>query len=319
MPEKAPHLLSKPTNTTACSLGLQPKVIVVTNVEHDHPDCFPTPKDYEQAFIEFSERLQPGGALIACSDDPGVMLILHHIQGAEPRIVSYGLDNGAELLAGRLERNGFGGFSYSVLHKDNHGKKTKLADLELKVPGEHNVLNSMAAWAVGRQLGLDMNKVVQALGEYQGTGRRFDIRCECHGITVIDDYAHHPTEIRATLAAAHATYPGRRVWAVWQPHTYSRTKTLSGEFLTSFRSAAQVIVTEVYAAREPHQEFSAAELIRPMEHPNARFVPSLDGVVEVLKNELRPGDVLLVLSAGDADQISSEIVRWLNEREGNHA
>jgi UDP-N-acetylmuramate--alanine ligase len=136
---------------------------------------------------------------------------------------------------------------------------------------------------------------------------------------VIDDYAHHPTKIRATLAAARARYPQRRIWAVWQPHTYSRTQALLEEFAESFAEAQQVLVTEVYAAREKPGSFSAAQVVERMRHPGARFVATLDEAAEVLTRELRPGDVLLVLSAGDADQLSARILSFLKGEVQNHA
>jgi UDP-N-acetylmuramate--alanine ligase len=154
------------------------------------------------------------------------------------------------------------------------------------------------------------------LGEYQGTGRRFELRGEPNGITILDDYAHHPTEIQATLAAARSRYPDRRIWAVWQPHTYSRTRTLFDQFTASFKDADRVIVTEIYAAREPQEPFSAEQVVKAMQHPGAEFVSSLNDVVDHLQTELRKGDVLLVLSAGDADQISTQLLQRFSHPEG---
>jgi UDP-N-acetylmuramate--alanine ligase len=159
-----------------------------------------------------------------------------------------------------------------------------------------------------------LQAVAQALSTFSGTGRRFDLRGEVDGITVIDDYAHHPTEIQATLAAARARYPQRRIWALWQPHTFSRTRTLMDAFCNSFQDADQVIVTEVYAAREQAQDFdnfSAAQVVQHMAHPAVQFVPTLTAAGDALLQALRPGDVLLVLSAGDADQVSARILQEL--------
>jgi UDP-N-acetylmuramate--alanine ligase len=164
-------------------------------------------------------------------------------------------------------------------------------------------------------------QAAQALGEFSGTGRRFDLQGEVDGIAVIDDYAHHPTEIQATLSAARARYAGRRIWAVWQPHTFSRTRTLLSDFSQSFKDADQVIVSEIYAAREKAQDFdnfSAADVVKAMPH-GAQFIPSLEGITHFLLQNLQPGDVLLVLSAGDADQISAQVISSLRERNGKHA
>jgi UDP-N-acetylmuramate--alanine ligase len=160
-------------------------------------------------------------------------------------------------------------------------------------------------------LGLSLKNAAFALAEFKGTARRFEVRGEKKGVTVIDDYAHHPTEIKATLAAGRARYPNRRVWAVWQPHTYSRTKTLFFEFTRAFGDADQVLVTEIYAAREPKQDFSAAELVSSMPHPAARYTAGLEDTTRYLLKNLRTGDVLLVLSAGDADQISTNVLAGL--------
>jgi UDP-N-acetylmuramate--alanine ligase len=140
------------------------------------------------------------------------------------------------------------------------------------------------------------------------------VRGEAAGVTIIDDYAHHPTEILATLAATRARYPERRIVAVWQPHTYSRTQALFTEFSRAFKDADEVIVSEVYASREPKQEFSSAEIVSAMPHASARYIEKLNEISEYLINQLQTGDVLLVLSAGDADQISTDVLAGLQER-----
>ena len=184
--------------------------------------------------------------------------------------------------------------------------------MELQVPGRHNILNALAALAVAKQLDLPLPEAALALGQFTGTGRRFEVRGEVNGITIIDDYAHHPTEIKATLAAARARYGRSTIWAVWQPHTYSRTQMLIKEFASSFLDADEVIVTEVYPAREPHQAFSSRAVTEIMPG-RAHFIASLPEATGYLLNHLHPGDVLLVLSAGDADQISSALLSSLRE------
>ena len=149
-----------------------------------------------------------------------------------------------------------------------------------------------------------MNDAINALGEFNGTGRRFEVCGQFNGITLINDYAHHPTEIQATLAAARTRYQDRKIWAVWQPHTYSRTQLLMNEFIKSFVDADHVIITEVFAAREPKQDFSISQAVSKMDHPDVRFISGIKETADTLIEELKPGDVLLVLSAGDADQIN---------------
>jgi UDP-N-acetylmuramate--alanine ligase len=300
-------------------LGLSPQIAVITNVEHDHPDCYPTVQDYESAFVAFTGRVQDGGAVIGCYDDPGAVSVLQAARKNDKSVFSYALSSGADFRARNLERNRRGGFSFALFQQQANAKPAQVAQVALQVPGEHNVLNAMAALAVADRLGLAYEDAVQALGAFQGTGRRFEIRGVASGVTIIDDYAHHPTEIRATLAAAHSSFPGRRIWAVWQPHTYSRTRTLFNEFASAFNTAAQVVVTEIYASREPAEAFSAAALVASMNHPEAHFIPTLPEVVDYLTSHLKKGDVVLVLSAGDADQVSAQVLERLESKERQNA
>jgi len=188
-----------------------------------------------------------------------------------------------------------------------------VVDVSLQNHGRHNILNALAALAVADQLGLDVFASARALNAFTGTARRFEVQGEAGGITVIDDYAHHPTEIRATLSAAKARYPGRELWVVWQPHTYSRSRVLLDEFAKAFGDADHVIVTDVYAAREdaPADGFSAQQVAKAIQHPDAHYIPHLTQVTSALLARLRPGDVLLVLSAGDANQVSAHVLTSL--------
>jgi UDP-N-acetylmuramate dehydrogenase len=203
--------------------------------------------------------------------------------------------------------------------------------VELQTPGEHNVRNAAAALAVAHLLELPLAPAAAALSEFRGTGRRFEVRGEAGGVIAIDDYAHHPTEIRATLAAARERYPARRIWAVWQPHTYSRLQALFNEFASAFSDADQVLVTEIYAAREapPSLAFSASQVADAIRQHAAKregkpksvhFAASLPAAGELLRTQVRPGDVVLVLSAGDADVLSKELLAGLQAAENqSHA
>jgi UDP-N-acetylmuramate--alanine ligase len=302
-------------------LGLNPDIAVITNIEYDHPDCYPTPAEYHQAFLDFANRLAPDGWLLGCSDDPGAVdlsVALSAIPGFKGKVGSYGLNDKASVpasyQASQLAPNAAGGFSFKAVYHAPDGSAVALGEVTLQTPGEHNVRNALAALAVGHHLGIPLAQVSHALGAYQGTGRRFDVIGEPCGIALINDYAHHPTEIRATLAAARVRYAGRRLWAVWQPHTYSRTQALQAEFFTAFIDADQVVVTEIYAAREPARAFSSASLVASMPHPSVHFVPSLDEGLRFLLAHLAPGDVVLVLSAGDADQISVQLLAALKNK-----
>jgi UDP-N-acetylmuramate--alanine ligase len=299
-------------------LGIHPKIAVVTYIEHDHPDCFPTPEDFYKAFKDFVNGLVSGGILVTCGDDPGAARLAQEMVASAYHIVTYGLRNPQFTYYTRnLEFDIYkGGFSFDVFRGEN-----LLTHINLQVPGEHNVANALAALAVVDQLNLPYLGVdrlalaAEALNDFLGTSRRFEVRGEVNGITVIDDYAHHPTEIETTLSAACTCYPGRNLWVVWQPHTYSRIQALFERFTTAFKDADHVIVTEVYAAREALQTDSALpQLVKAMSHPDARFISDFTNTVDLLKHDLKPGDVLLVFSAGDADKISTQILKdWQSE------
>ena len=300
-------------------LGLKPQIAVVTSVEHDHPDFFPTPESMYSAFEKFVDLLPADGTLIACVEDVGAAALITHARKLGKNVVSYSIQGEMTInspnwvQASRLKPNYRGGFDF--IASSNLGEKSgESIAVSLQVPGEHNVHNALAVLAIVDVLGLSYEKAVKALSEFTGTARRFQLRGEVNGISIIDDYAHHPTEIKATLAGARARYPERRIWAVWQPHTYSRTQTLFLEFARAFKDANEVIVTEVYAAREPKQDFTSAEIVSAMPHLSARYIKTLPEVTEYLFKNLQSGDVILVLSAGDADQISTDLLNLFIER-----
>jgi UDP-N-acetylmuramate--alanine ligase len=299
-------------------LGLQPQIEVITNLEHDHPDCYPKFQDMVTAFESFVALLPQDGTLIACLDDARAADLLAKAQRLGRQAVGYSLQNGAAPNAPNAPRwmqarnailNPRGGFDFEAA--TNAGGAP--AAVSLQVPGEHNILNALATLSVAAVLDLSVETAARALGKFAGTGRRFEIKGERKGIVVIDDYAHHPTEIRATLAAAKLRYTGRRIWAVWQPHTYSRTKLLFSEFASSFADADETIVTEIYAAREPRQDFSSRLIVEAMPQASKHFAATLQEATTYLLAHLRPNDIVLVLSAGDADQITAQVLAALGK------
>jgi len=310
-------------------LGLKMQIAVVTHIEHDHPDCYPTPKEYYQAFRDFCGRLPGDGRLVACVNDAGAAQLLQEYAAQGGKALGYGIAMKNRQLdlalqacwvyrASDLAVNDSGGFSCTVIRQPKSrlmGKNQETLKLTLQIPGEHNVENALAALAVADEVSLPLKQATQALAEFNGTGRRFELVGEAVGVIVVDDYAHHPTEIRATLQAARTRYARCGLWVVWQPHTYSRTRALYDQFLTAFTQADHVIVTEIYAAREQNiGDFSAQQLVTAMRHSDVRFIPNLKQVTEYLLEHLQANDVLLVLSAGDADQISAAVYRNLQER-----
>jgi UDP-N-acetylmuramate--alanine ligase len=306
---KGPYFVIEADEYDRMFHGLQPAVSIITSMEHDHPDCYPTPESYREAFVKFAERLKPNGVLLAETSNPDLQ-ILRNACPSNCRFYSYGLANEATYKIDNIQTGHFG-MRFDIIDQTDSETSKKLVSVDLQVPGVHNVLNATAALAAAHQLGLSINEAAEALNAFTGTGRRFDIQGEVDGVIIVDDYAHHPTEIRATLAAARGRYPGKRIWAVWQPHTYTRTQTLLDEFASSFKDADHVIVTKVYAARETNNSFSANEVVEKMPNQNALYIPELMDVSKHLIENLKTNDVLLVLSAGDAIEISQTVLRTL--------
>jgi UDP-N-acetylmuramate--alanine ligase len=293
-------------------LGLQPMVAVVTNVEHDHPDCYPTFGEMQDAFRQFVNLLPAYGLLIACARDAFARKLAVERRAAGQPAWLYGLRAEDDLRAASIAPNNAGGSDFLAIK----GERT-LGLVRTRLPGEHNVLNALAALAVADYLGVDFNVARNALAEYRGAGRRFEVKGEAHGITVIDDYAHHPTEIKATLAAARRRFAGHRLWVMFQPHTYSRTRTLLAEFAEAFTDADHVIIVDIFRSREtPDPTLSAKDIVRRMQSastPNhaVRYISTLAEAAEVLCAELKPGDILLTLGAGDGNWVGEEVLRRL--------
>jgi len=289
-------------------LGLEPDVILFTSIGYDHPDCFPTIAEYEDAFRQFSQRLKPGGLMVAGATN-AAHLELFSTALPQSKGFTFGIEENADYQALNLKLNEKGAFTYNATKNGQ-----LLASVALSVPGEHNVLNSLGVFATLVQLGFEPAAIAEALHTFLGTGRRFEVVGETNGITVIDDYAHHPAKIQATLAAAKNRFAGRRIVAVWQPHTYSRTKTLAAEFIESFHNADLVVVSEIYASREKPEAYSGREIAQNITYTRCLFIPSLTEISSFLLSELKPQDVLLVLSAGDANQICTDVLNGLKKR-----
>jgi UDP-N-acetylmuramate--alanine ligase len=293
-------------------LGLWPRIAVITNVEHDHPDLFETPETYRQAFRQFVDRLESGGVLVVCRDDDGVRDLLATVERDDIRVLRYGLteveDDGFQALDARA--NQLGGSDFIVVR----GQET-LGVARVPIPGQHNVQNALAAIAVCDQLDIPFTDTLRALISFGGVGRRFQLVGEIGDVAVIDDYAHHPTEIRVTLTAARQRFHGRRLWAVWQPHTYSRTRLLKEAFANSFEEADRVIVLDVYQSRETDTlGVSAAQIVAQMVHPYVRHIASRKDAAAYVLDRIMPGDVLLTLGAGDGDAVGAWVLEGLKQR-----
>ncbi|MCA9972264.1 MAG: UDP-N-acetylmuramate--L-alanine ligase [Anaerolineales bacterium] len=298
-------------------LGLRPEVAVITNVEHDHPDIYPTRRSYLEAFRRFARLLPENGRLVACVDDPGVRELLPALRLPGVDVTTYSAaENGArsarpaEFQALDVRPNALGGMDFVV---EQEGQLIGLA--RLRVPGVHNVRNALAAIIVGLDCGVDFSQMQRTLAGFGGVARRFQVLGEVGGVTVIDDYAHHPTEIRVNLKAARQRYPGRRLWAVWQPHTYSRMRLLQDEFAASFGEADRVVALDIYRSRETETlGMDTAAVVRAMRHPHAVHIPGRETAAAYILDRVRPGDVVLTLGAGDGDAVGRWVLDGLRRR-----
>ncbi|HEY9077992.1 MAG TPA: UDP-N-acetylmuramate--L-alanine ligase [Anaerolineaceae bacterium] len=294
-------------------LGLNPSWAIITHLEHDHPDCYPTAGEYCQAFVDFVSTMKPGGALFYNANVPGTAAVITNLpKGIQA--YSYGTGDNAVYYASKLRTNDRGGFSFDAIYAPQRETPEWLASVNLQVPGEHNALNALAALSLAHRLGLSCQSAASALDSFSGTSRRFEIIGEIAGITMVSDYGHHPTEIQATLAAARARYPQAHIWAVWQPHTYSRTLALLPNFATAFSNADRVLVTPIYAARETLATITSAEVAASISSPKAIATSSLAATSEALARQVQPGDIIILFSAGDAEQIFDCLQSSLKEK-----
>ncbi|NSW51065.1 MAG: UDP-N-acetylmuramate--L-alanine ligase [Anaerolineae bacterium] len=293
--------------------GLDPQVAIVTNMQHDHPDCFPTPAEYRQAFIEFLQRVQPDGRILLCADEPNA----HSLAADAPQrrgVFTYGFSSEADYRIDHLHPESGGCFAFDLLYQDE-----LLQNVRLQVPGEHNAQNACAVLAAIHQTGRSLAQAAEALYQFCGSERRFDIRGTVNDITLVDDYAHHPTEIAATLHAARMRFPRRRIISVWQPHTYSRTIALMDDFAHCFSDADCVLVTEVYAAREKNDTFSAQMVADLIDNDCVHFTNTLAETEAYLLETSAPGDVIIVCSAGTAIEVTEKLYAALQPLEDSNA
>jgi UDP-N-acetylmuramate--alanine ligase len=304
-----PHFVIEADEYDRAFLGLQPDVAAITTLEHDHPDCYPTFDEMRAAFVEFAERVPAGGLLIVCGEDREGKELAARVQGQGRRLKTYGLGPEWDWWAEGVELGNSAAFE--VWRK---GKR--LGTCALQVPGRHNVLNALAALAASHEVGVEFGLAAAALTRFRGTERRFEVKGHVAGVTVVDDYAHHPTEIQATLGAVRLKYPGRGVWAVFQPHTYSRTATLLEDFAVAFEKADHVLVTEIYAARElDNLGMSGALVAGRMTHPDAEHVETLEEAARILLDRVQSGDVVITLGAGDGYLIGERVLEGLHVRQ----
>lgn len=287
-------------------LALTPHVAVVTNVEADHLDIY---KDLDDIRGAFSQFMAPAKALVLCDDDAGVRSLS---LPTAAQVIRYAIRSPDARLRADQVRAVNGGSAFTALFDDE-----PVCDVQLRVPGMHNVLNALAALGTGLALGADPARLAQGLGAFGGVERRFQKIGEAKGVLVIDDYAHHPTELRATLAAARAAYPNRRIVAAFQPHLFSRTRDFSREFGEALGTADVAYLTEIYPAREqPIDGVTSALVADAAEkagHPVA-WRGTREALASALASEVREGDLVLTLGAGDITRTGPELLALLRKR-----
>ena len=315
-------------------LGLQPAIAVVLNVEYDHPDIFPDEAAVLQAFLQFVTQVRHNGVVVACTDDAGVRQLLQTYHSTSwairpalslqqkdkagrltgPTIVTYGLESDSEWQATNLTRNSAGGTDFVALHKGE-----AVGAFSLLLPGRHVVLNALATIAVGTRLGVNAATIQKTLGGFRGAVRRFQPVGQVRRIQIFDDYAHHPTEVRVTLAAARQQFANRPLWAIFQPHTFSRLTTLYDEFVTAFKDADHVIVSNIYAAREQGDVVEGARaLANAIQGTRAVYQGTPEEIIRYALDHLPDDVVVITLGAGDITHLGPRLQRALQEKESTN-
>jgi UDP-N-acetylmuramate--alanine ligase len=311
---KSQYLVAEADESDRSFLKLSPILAVVTNIDREHMDCYRDMEDVERTFVEFMDRVPFYGMVVACFDDESLRRLLPRV---DRRIMTYGSGEAADFrmqiidaAIGRGEHRPLGRFRAAFRGQD-------LGEFTVHVPGRHNMLNAMAAIAVGVGLDLSTDAIRRALDDFQGVDRRFQLKGQAAGVTVIDDYGHHPTEIRATLnAARQCGY--RRIHVVFQPHRYTRTQALMEEFATAFGDADSLQVLDIYPASEPPIPGITGEAltkrIAQAGQPSIAYSPSLADAASTVAGLAAEGDMVLTLGAGSVSQLGPQILQNLQSR-----
>ena len=336
---KSQYLVAEADESDRSFLKLSPILSVVTNIDREHMDCYRNMRDVKKTFLEFMDRVPFYGMIVACNDDPLLRRLLPDVQR---RTVTYGTKRGSDFWikmsepSARKDQNPHpttsSGQAFSIQERAGYGapgvrplsrfrvsyRKQDLGEFTLHVPGVHNILNATAAIAVGVGLDVGVEAIRAALDQFRGVDRRFHLRGSAAGVSVIDDYGHHPTEIKATLAAAR-TCGFRKIHVVFQPHRYTRTRDLMKDFSAAFGDADSLFVLDIYAASEkPIEGISGEGLARTVREKGGRgaqYVGSFGDAVSAVAAEAEDGDMILTLGAGSVSQLGPMILEKLKERE----
>ena len=311
------YLVAEADESDRSFLRLSPILAVVTNIDREHMDCYRNMRDVKQAFLDFMDRVPFYGMVVVCNDDPQLRRLFPQIRR---RTLTYGTRKGSDFRIKLFDTPAKSGerpclSRFHVFYRGND-----LGEFRLQVPGAHNVLNATAAIAVGIGLDLKPEQIAGALENFRGVDRRFQLRGTVGGVSVIDDYGHHPTEIRATLAAARQC-GFSKLHVIFQPHRYTRTRDLIEEFGTAFQEADTLVVLDIYAASEPPIEgitgVSLAEHIKEAGGKDARYAASFIEAADQVTQVVRPGEMILTLGAGSVSQLGPMVLERLQKQQEN--
>jgi UDP-N-acetylmuramate--alanine ligase len=290
-------------------LMLTPTIAIVTNIDREHMDYYDDMNDVRECFSKFVNKVPFYGAAVLCLDDPHVQAVIPDVKR---RRITYGLSAQADVSAHAIRFNEGYGSKFTIWR----GTEV-VGDVQLNVPGLHNVYNALAAIAVGFELKIPFEQIAKALNEFVNADRRFQFKGEEAGVLVVDDYGHHPTEIKATLAAAKISSAGRRIVVLFQPHRYTRTQDQMEEFARSFNNADMLFVTDIYAASEDPIEGVTAEVlteaIKRYGHKNAQYIGPLDNAAATLREHIRAGDMVITLGAGTVHRVGDQLLGLLRD------
>ena len=301
-----------------------PKAVLLNNIDYDHPDFFPTENEYKQVFIDFIKKIPKSGFLVANFDDPIIRKIAN--VNSRCKVISYAIKESADYVAYGIRQDrgkqyfkvklGVSGFTNG--HEEGEEvKDTELGDFSVGLIGEHNILNALAVIAASIEIDVDLHITRKYLGEFRGTARRMEIMGEFRGATIIDDYAHHPTEIKTTLVGVRELYKERKLIAVFHPHTFTRTKALLNDFAQSFNEVDELIVLDIYgSAREEHGGVHSKDLLTQIrqqttdnKQQKTKYIPTLKECEEYLRENIERGDVVILMGAGDVFRIGESLVK----------
>ena len=314
-PGDGDHFVVEADEFDAAFLNYRPQIAVVTNIEPDHLDYYGSFEKLTEAFGQFLSQVDNTGYIVACTDSPALQAVLPEAIGDDVksppvRVVSYGLTSPADWTARNILPKGVDRSTFMV-----YFRQQEWGAVDTGLPGVHNVSNSLAAIAVSEIVGLSRDSTAAAIAEFRGVRRRFELVGEAAGVRVMDDYAHHPTEVRATLAAARTRFPNKRLVCLFQPHTYTRTRYLLDGFRTCFGDCDVLLIARTYAAREePAAGMTAEQLAGEITDPPARYAGELDEAARAVADTLQPGDVFFTIGAGDVDKVGSMVVELLERR-----